>query len=399
MCKVPDTSNESQRLSALLEYQILDTPQEAEFDSIARLAAALCQAPMAAVSFIDTDRQWLKARYGIFITETPRDEAICAYTILNPGLHIVPDTLEHRTYRNFPFVKGGPRIRFYAGIPITSHQGRQIGTLCVMDHYPRDLNSHQRQTLLALGSQVETLLEHRRIITRLRQLQDTQTRLLHHLLADVTSAFSATGTFLNLLSDQPERTTLLSLTPMASRQFHRTLTILNALVEWGGLRTMNRIREWRPVRTHALLTAIYAELGQHPATHSFIYRDGQQVPDLLSLPDSDLHFILKYLLLWLADGADDGEVIVSFGRFSEEWLNIRLVLVSATISAATADLPGRLAPDAAELAKAPTQDILLRLAVDILFNGKGEMFLNKQPGRLELTIDFPLREGVAAGSP
>ena len=390
MRKIPDTPNEPERLSALLEYQILDTPAEYEFDSIARLAAAVCQTPMAAISFVDADRQWLKARYGIFISETPRDQAICAYTILNAGLYIVTDTLEHRTFRNFPFAKGGPGIRFYAGIPISSHSGRQIGTLCVMDHHPRDLSAHQRQTLIALGTQVETLLEHRRTNTRLRDLQDTQTRLLHHLLADVTSAFSATGTFLNLLSDdQPDRTSLLSFTPKASRQFHHTFTILQALVEWGRLRTLNRIRDWRITDTSALLRDILTQLGQHPAARHFTLHEGLQTAGPLHLPDTDLHFILKYLLLWLCDCAEDGDLTVSFILPGEDRLNIRIRLSSATIS--SVDLPGRLAPGAAAgLSNTPTRDIFLRLAADILVNGKGDIFLGKQPGWLELTIDFPL---------
>jgi hypothetical protein len=390
MRKIPDTPNEPERLSALLDYNILDTPAEYEFDSIARLAAAVCQTPMAAVSFVDADRQWLKARYGIFISETPRDQAICAYTILNPGLYIVADTLEHRTFRYFPFVKGGPGIRFYAGIPISSHSGRQIGTLCVMDHYPRDLNPHQRQTLIALGSQVETLLEHRRANTSLRELQDTQTRLLHHLLADVTSSFSATGTFLNLLSDdKPDRTSLLSLTPMASRQFHRTFTVLHALVEWGKLRALNRIRDWRITDTRALLRDIFREVGEYPAARPFLLHEDRQPSGPLNLPDTDLHFILKYLLLWLCDCAEGGDLTVSFLLLRENRLSISIRLSSATIS--SMDLPGRLALEAAAgLSNSPTQDIFLRLAADILFDGKGDLFLNKQPDGLELTIDFLL---------
>jgi GAF domain len=395
MRKIPNTPNEPERLSALLEYHILDTPAEYEFDSIARLAAAVCQTPMATICFVDADRQWLKARYGIFISETPRDQAICAYTILNRGLYIVADTLEHRTFRNFSFVKGGPGIRFYAGIPISSQSGRRIGTLCVMDHYPRDLNSHQRQTLIALGTQIETLLEHRRSNTRLRELQDTQTRLLHHLLADVTSAFSATGTFLNLLSDdQPGRTSLLSLTPMASRQFHHTFTILHALVEWGKLRTLNRIRDWRMTDTRAILREASAQLGQHPAVDRFTLHEGQQLSAPLLLPDADLHFILKYLLLWLCDCAKDGDLTVSFILPGQDRLNIRIRLSSATIS--SVDLPGRLAPDTAVgPSNTPTRDIFLRLAADILINGKGDIFLGKEPGWLELTIDFPLNPASA----
>jgi hypothetical protein len=390
MRKIPNTPNEPERLSALLEYHILDTPAEYEFDSIARLAAAVCQTPMATICFVDADRQWLKARYGIFISETPRDQAICAYTILNRGLYIVADTLEHRTFRNFPFVKGGPGIRFYAGIPISSHGGRQIGTLCVMDHYPRDLSTHQRQTLIALGTQVETLLEHRRANTCLRELQDTQTRLLHHLLADVTSSFSATGTFLNLLSDdQPDRTSLLSLTPMASRQFHRTFTVLHALVEWGKLRTLNRIRDWRSTDPRALLLDIFAQLGRYPAARGFTLHEDRQLSGPLHLPDTDLHFILKYLLLWLCDCAENGDLTVAFILSGEDRLTIRLHLSSATIS--SVDLPGRLAPDTAVgLSNSPTHDIFLRLAADILFDGKGDLFLNKQPDGIELTIDFPL---------
>lgn len=394
MRKHPDAPNEPERLSALLEYQILDTPPEYEFDTIARLAAAVCQTPMAAISFVDADRQWLKARYGIFISETPRDQAICAYTILDTGLFIVPDTLDHRTIRHFPFTKGAPGIRFYAGQPITSHGGRQIGTLCVMDHHPRDLSPHQRETLIALGDQVEALLEHRRTNTLLRELQDIQTRLLHHLLADVTSAFSATGTFLNLLSDpQPDPTSLLSLTPMATCQFNRTLIILHSLVEWGRLHALDRVRESRQTDTRSLLHEVFAHVGRHPAAHSFTLHHGEHPTGTLRLPDSDLHFILKYLLLWFCECAETGELTVSFllpvDDPGKDRFTIRLLLNSDTISDASYDLPGRFSPDTTVgLSNTPTRDIFLRLAVDILFNCKGDIFLNKQPGWLELTIEL-----------
>lgn len=146
--------NEEARLRALAAAKILDTAHEKEFDELLHLACTLCDAPMGAISLIDRDRQWFKSRIGIEANETPRDISFCGHTILgNETLHIPDTTADHR-FAEHPLVTGDPHIRFYAGAPLTTAEGMNLGTICVIDNKPRTLTSDQKHMLEILARQV-----------------------------------------------------------------------------------------------------------------------------------------------------------------------------------------------------------------------------------------------------
>jgi len=154
--------NETKRLEALRRYEILDTPAEQVFDDIALLASTICQTPIALLTLVDTDRQWFKARVGIDATETPREHAFCAHTILGTEVMIVEDATHDERFANSPFVTGEPNIRFYAGAPLIDGEGNELGSLCVIDSHPRSLSREQNDSLQALARQVISQLELRR---------------------------------------------------------------------------------------------------------------------------------------------------------------------------------------------------------------------------------------------
>lgn len=166
--------NEAERLRVLRRYAILDTASEAAFDDIVAIASAICGTPMGSISLIDADRQWFKARVGLDKPQTPRDEALCAHAILEPqSTLVVPDTHVDPRFADNPAVTGAPNIRFYAGTPLLSAEGLPMGTLCVMDHEPRELRAFQRMALDALSRQVSALMELRRVSRDLKmQLED-----------------------------------------------------------------------------------------------------------------------------------------------------------------------------------------------------------------------------------
>src|SRR3954451_1595776 len=152
--RAPLPTNEAERLQTLQRYAILDTAAEREFDDLVRLAAHICETPIAAVTFIDRDRQWLKARLGLDVTETSRDVAFCAHTILDPhSLLEIEDTLNDPRFADHPGVKGNPDIRFYLGAPLVTAEQHALGALCVVDYRPRKLTEAQRAALLALSRQ------------------------------------------------------------------------------------------------------------------------------------------------------------------------------------------------------------------------------------------------------
>jgi GAF domain-containing protein len=161
--------DESERLTTLREYDILDTPPEQVFDDLTWLASFICQTPMALVTLVDRHRQWFKARVGFDVTESPRSESICAHAIMKPdGVLEVRDASKDRRFAAMPAVAGGPCVRFYAGAPLVAAKGHAVGTICVMDREPRTLSGDQRHALRILAAQASAQLEFR---TRLRALE------------------------------------------------------------------------------------------------------------------------------------------------------------------------------------------------------------------------------------
>lgn len=171
--KAPLPPNEAQRLAALREYKILDTAAERAFDDLTALAAYVCDVPMATISLVDSNRQWFKSRIGINEQETSRDVAFCAHTILDTQPLIVPDATQDARFADSELVLREPRIRFYAGFPLTSSEGHGIGALCAIDRRPRELGPGQKEAMAALSRQVMVLMESRRVSAQLAAALDT----------------------------------------------------------------------------------------------------------------------------------------------------------------------------------------------------------------------------------
>lgn len=155
--------SESARLAALHACRILDTPAEADFDDFTQLAAQICGTPMAVISLVDERRQWFKSRVGMAAYETPRDVSFCTHGIQGHGVFEIPDATLDERFRNSPLVTDGPQIRFYAGAPLTTPEGHNLGMLCVMDRAPRRLAPEQGEALMRLARNVVVQLELRRI--------------------------------------------------------------------------------------------------------------------------------------------------------------------------------------------------------------------------------------------
>jgi phosphoribosyl 1,2-cyclic phosphodiesterase/DNA-binding response OmpR family regulator len=135
--------DEAERLLALRELAILDTPSEERFDRVTRLASAALGVPIAMVSLVDQDRQWFKSCRGLNTRETPRDAAFCAHVVHLRTELVVPDALQDDRFADNPLVASDPRVRFYAGAPLILPNGRCIGTLCVLDTRPRQLDPRE----------------------------------------------------------------------------------------------------------------------------------------------------------------------------------------------------------------------------------------------------------------
>jgi PAS domain S-box-containing protein len=159
----PLPHDEQDRLNALKDLGVLDTPSEKEFDALVEAAALVCEVPISLVSLIDTDRQWFKANHGLpGATQTSRDVAFCSHAILGEDVFEVADASMDPRFADNPLVVADPNIRFYAGVPLKLSAGQQVGTLCVIDRTPRRLSNNQKEILSRLAIAAVKALESRR---------------------------------------------------------------------------------------------------------------------------------------------------------------------------------------------------------------------------------------------
>lgn len=183
-------TNENERLNALKEYSILDTLPEDEYDDITALAAYICKTPISLISLIDDKRQWFKSHYGIEATETPKNIAFCAHAINDVNnILIVPDSRKDIRFQDNPLVTGAPHVIFYVGVPLVNDSGFPLGTLCVIDDKPRNLDESQLKALRRLSDQIIKLFELRKNQYELKILAielDSQNHALNRF-AEITA--------------------------------------------------------------------------------------------------------------------------------------------------------------------------------------------------------------------
>ena len=168
MPAAPLPPQEEERLEALERYDILDTPEEKALDDLVRLAASICDTPIALISLVDDRRQWFKSHIGLEVRETPRDLAFCAYALFDDELLIVEDACKDPRFADNDFVTGELRLRFYAGAPLLTSEGHILGTVCVLDHEPRTISEAQKTALRTLARAVVDQFELRRSLAMVR---------------------------------------------------------------------------------------------------------------------------------------------------------------------------------------------------------------------------------------
>ncbi|MEJ8566398.1 GAF domain-containing sensor histidine kinase [Elongatibacter sediminis] len=204
----PMPANESERLQALCDLDILDTAPEERFDRLTRVARALFDVPIAIISLVDAERQWFKSRQGLDATETPRDISFCGHAILEGTVFHIPDALNDDRFADNPLVTGPLGIRFYAGAPLSAKNGSRIGTLCVLDTEPRIMSQVQQERLRDLANCVADELNQVKLTETLAELED-QRRYTSQILESVSEGI--------IVID--ETGTVRSFNPAAERMF------------------------------------------------------------------------------------------------------------------------------------------------------------------------------------
>lgn len=204
----PIPNNESARLQALYQLNVLDTNPEACYDRLTRLTKHLFDVPIAVISLIDRDRQWFKSKQGLDVCETGRDVSFCGHTILSQDIFEITDALLDTRFADNPLVVGDPKIRFYAGAPLITQTGFAVGTLCIIDTKPRKLTTDERQALRDMADEVLSVLELHETRQQNQDLKVTQqmTRIISKAQSNFINESDRRKAFDELLSDVLELT-------------------------------------------------------------------------------------------------------------------------------------------------------------------------------------------------
>lgn len=235
--------NEKERLENLKSYGILDTLPEKEYDEITYLASQICGTPISLISLLDETRQWFKSHHGLDTTETPRELAFCAHAINEQDkMFIIPDSRLDERFHDNPLLTDNPHVVFYAGIPLVTPKGYALGTLCVIDNVPRNLDESQIKGLKALANQLIKLLELRISLVelnksekQLQELNQTKDRLFSIIGHDLRGPIGGIKSLLDFLvtdMDLSDKVSLLDILLEAQKGIGATYDLLENLLAW-----------------------------------------------------------------------------------------------------------------------------------------------------------------------
>ncbi len=226
--------NEEERLRKLYALGILDTLEEQAYDDLTKLAAEICQTPIALVSLIDSDRQWFKSHHGLDARETPREYAFCAHAILNDDVFIVEDSSQDERFFDNPLATGGPLVKFYAGAPLIMSDNHKVGTLCVIGNEARTITNDQKEALSALARQVVSQLELRLKIKELELLDLAKDEFIatvsHELRTPLTGIYGSLSLLLNSRADLTDKKQE-NLIAISYRNSKRLLGLVNDILD------------------------------------------------------------------------------------------------------------------------------------------------------------------------
>ncbi len=301
MRSAPLASNEKERLEKLKYYEILDSVEEEIFNNVVKLASEICETPIALISLIDEERQWFKAKYGLSAPETPREVAFCAHAILGNTLFEIPDSTKDERFFDNPLVVNDPNVIFYAGHPLTTPDNLNIGTLCVIDNKPKQLNEKQKQSLSILAKQVVHLID---IRSKTKELEESRrsaaaaneskldfiAAISHDIRNPLNSLFGITDILLND-EKNPEKINLLN-------QFRNSteiiLRIVNDTIDLSQLETKGMISNQRIFsfeetisslsnffETEAKRKGISFQLTKDPRVKNFYFGDQRKIEKIL----------------------------------------------------------------------------------------------------------------------
>ncbi|WP_133124583.1 GAF domain-containing protein, partial [Leptospira ellisii] len=318
---IPLPANEPARLEALLAYKILDTPAEEKFDSMTQIASFICDTKTALISLIDMNRQWFKAKTGLADSETPRNISFCQYAILQDEILEIEDAHLDSRFKNNPLVVGPPYIRFYAGAPLRTPEGFNIGTLCVIDPNPKKLSQKQLLILKVLADQIifnfELIKTNRELIVvrkKEEELQNSKSQFFanmsHEIRTPVHGILGVTG----LLAETELQIEQKEYVDTIRRSGGLLLNLLNDILDFSKLESGHMKIETIPFDLVELLKDVYSlfELEARRKNVEFALRFGDKNSLVIVSDPNRLKQILINLISNAFKFTEKGSVCMEF---------------------------------------------------------------------------------------
>ncbi len=307
-----ERNNESLRLAALAAYQILDSDEEREFDEIVELASKICETPISLISLLDEKRQWFKAKVGLDVRETPIESAFCKHAIVYDKIFTVEDATKDERFSKNSLVLENPHIRFYAGLPLQTPEGINLGTLCVIDNKPRTLNEDQKRALEILSGQVVKLLELRKALNSLNtvnaELSKKQLELeklikfknkvfsiiSHDLRGPIGSISQVLGLLNTGIITSEE---FIEVVPRLANQTNEARDVLNNLLSWANSNRPETEPLKKTININEGLEEIRKSLNEDALKKDVgLFLEGDELPNPLRVDKEGLTIVLRNLI-------------------------------------------------------------------------------------------------------
>ncbi|WP_426485375.1 ATP-binding protein [Flavobacterium sp. 2] len=321
----PIPENEFERLAALKRYNILDTLPDHAFDDATKLVSYICGVPIAHISFIDESRQWFKSEIGIGVSEVPRDISFCKYTIMESKMIEINDTFLNDRFKDDPNVTGGFKVRFYAGVPLTTPDGFNIGTICAIDHVTKTLDENQRNALSIVAKHVINQLEVRtknielaaqkKIAERAVLAKDS---FLANMSHEIRTPLNAIIGFTDLLAQTELDETQRDYIESVQIAGENLLLIVNDILDLSKMESGNLTIDSEPFNLKKTLKHVYnlLKVKAHKDVEFNLFLDAD-MPDMVIGDQGRLNQILVNLIGNALKFTHDGDVTVSVKKVEE----------------------------------------------------------------------------------
>lgn len=323
-CLNNDKNNlENERLLELYSYEMLYTSREECIDSITKLTSIICQTPICLVSLVDKNKQWFKSKLGLEVDETDRDISFCRHAIQHDYIFEVKDSLKDERFVNNPLVTGYPFIRYYAGMPLKSPNGFNLGTLCVIDTKPHELKPEQKLALETLAKQVILQFEMKKLLKELKianekslKLSQVKDEFLSNMSHELRTPLNAIYGFTEILQNSIKDQKLKEYLDIIKSSVEILISLINDILDFSKIESGKLVIEKEPFNFRKATKEIFELLKQKALEKDLklSFNISRKIPKILIGDKIRLNQILVNLIGNAIKFTNKGKVEVTVNR-------------------------------------------------------------------------------------